>query len=159
MSGGNFPNSKNKKKTTLKNILYFENWNFLTTSLKSCYILGGISKAWKTNKKTWSEDISCLFLHNITKLYSTMMNIGWSCDINRISLIFKCNSKLLEASTLKSSKETGWSQIDAFRVLYFYCTHFPAIFSFNKIFIYKFFNTILKLAGAYILLLKEARSK
>ena len=28
-----------------------------------------------------------------------------------MSLIFKWNSELLEARTLKSSKETGWSQI------------------------------------------------
>ena len=48
---------------------------------------------------------------------------------------------------------------DAFRVLHFYCTHFQAIFSFNKIFINKFFNTILKLTGAYILLLKATKSK
>ena len=40
---------------------------------------------------------------------------------------------------------------DAFRVLHFYCTHFEAIFSFNKIFINKFFNTILKLTGALLM--------
>ena len=35
----------------------------------------------------------------------------YTCDINRLSLICKWNSELLEASTLKSSKETGWSHI------------------------------------------------
>ena len=49
---------------------------------------------------------------------------------------------------------------DAFRVLHFYCTHFQAIFSFNKIFINKdFLNTILKLTGAYILLFTVTKSK
>ena len=43
---------------------------------------------------------------------------------------------------------------DAFRVLHFFCTHFQAIFSFNKIFDQQTFNTILKLTGAYILSLK-----
>ena len=38
---------------------------------------------------------------------------------------------------------------DAFRVLHFYITHFQAIFSFNRIFIKKFFKTILKLTGAF----------
>ena len=37
--------------------------------------------------------------------------MGSSRDIKRLSLIFKWNSELLEASTLKSSKETGWSHI------------------------------------------------
>ena len=36
----------------------------------------------------------------------------WSRDINKISLIFKWDSELIEASTLKSSKETGWLQIN-----------------------------------------------
>ena len=40
---------------------------------------------------------------------------------------------------------------DAFRVLHFYSTHYEAIFSFNKIFINKFFNTILKLTGALLM--------
>ena len=40
-----------------------------------------------------------------------------------------------------------------------YCTHFQAIFSFNKIFINKFLNKILKLTGAYILLLKATKNK
>ena len=39
---------------------------------------------------------------------------------------------------------------DALRVLHFYCAHFQAIFSFNKISINKFFNTVLKLTGACI---------
>ena len=43
---------------------------------------------------------------------------------------------------------------DVFHVLHFYCTHFQAIFLFNKIFINNFFNTIFKLAGRFILLLK-----
>ena len=42
---------------------------------------------------------------------SFLFKIGWSRNINRLSLIFKWNSELLEASTLKSSKETGWSHI------------------------------------------------
>ena len=43
---------------------------------------------------------------------------------------------------------------DAFRVLHFYCTHFQAIFSSNNFFFdQQIFNTILKLTGAYILLL------
>ena len=37
---------------------------------------------------------------------------------------------------------------DAFRVLHFYCTHFKAIFSFNRVFNDIFFNAILKLTGA-----------
>ena len=48
---------------------------------------------------------------------------------------------------------------DAFRVLHFYCTHFQATFSFNKIFYQQTFNTILKLTGAYILSLKATKSK
>ena len=48
---------------------------------------------------------------------------------------------------------------DAFCVLHFYCTHFQAIFPFNKIFIKKCFNTILKLTGAYVLLLTITKSK
>ena len=48
---------------------------------------------------------------------------------------------------------------DAFRVPHFYCTHFEAIFSFNKIFYQQIFNTILKLTGAYTLLLKATKSK
>ena len=48
---------------------------------------------------------------------------------------------------------------DAFRVLHFYCTHFQAIFSFNKIFYQQTFNTILKLTGAYNMSLKAAKSK
>ena len=32
--------------------------------------------------------------------------------MNRLSLIFKWNSELLEASTLKPPKETGWSQVN-----------------------------------------------
>ena len=48
---------------------------------------------------------------------------------------------------------------DAFRV-HFYCTHFQAIFSFNKIFFYQqTFNTILKLTGAYNMSLKVTKSK
>ena len=39
---------------------------------------------------------------------------------------------------------------NALRVLHFYCAHFQAILSFNKIFINKFFNTILKVTGACI---------
>ena len=47
---------------------------------------------------------------------------------------------------------------DAFRVLNFYCTHFQAISSFNKKFLYQqIFNIILKLSGAYILLLKTTK--
>ena len=38
---------------------------------------------------------------------SFLFKIGWSRDINRLFLIFKWNSELLEASTLKSSKETS----------------------------------------------------
>ena len=45
----------------------------------------------------------------------------------------------------------------AFRVLHFYCAHFQAIFWFNKIFINKYFNTVLKLTGAHILLLKTTK--
>ena len=48
---------------------------------------------------------------------------------------------------------------DAFRVLHFYCTHFQAIFSFNKIFYQQTFNTILKLTGAYNMSLKTTKSK
>ena len=48
---------------------------------------------------------------------------------------------------------------DMFCVLYYYCTHLQAIFSFNKIFTNKFFNTTLKLTGAYILSLKIIKSK
>ena len=49
---------------------------------------------------------------------------------------------------------------DAFRVLHLYCTHFEAIFSFNKIFFYQqTFNTILKLTGAYNMSLKATKSK
>ena len=49
---------------------------------------------------------------------------------------------------------------DAFRVLHFYCTYFKAVFSFNKFFFYQqTFNTILKLTGAYIMLLKATKSK
>ena len=40
-----------------------------------------------------------------------LFKIGWSRDIKRLYLIFKWNSELLEASILKSSKETGWSHI------------------------------------------------
>ena len=47
---------------------------------------------------------------------------------------------------------------DAFRILHFYCTHFQAIFLFNKIFYQQTFNTILKLTGAYILSLKAKKS-
>ena len=50
--------------------------------------------------------------------------------------------------------------VDTFRVLYFYCTHFQAIFSFNKIFNQQiFFNTISKITGAYILSLKTTKCK
>ena len=48
---------------------------------------------------------------------------------------------------------------DAFRVLHFCCTHFQAIFSFNKNFDQQTFNTILKFTGAYILSLKATESK
>ena len=48
---------------------------------------------------------------------------------------------------------------DVFHVQHFYCTHFQAIFSFNKVFYQQTFNTILKLTGAYILLLKAMKSK
>ena len=50
---------------------------------------------------------------------------------------------------------------DAFRVLHFYCTHFQAIFSFNKFFFFyqQNFNTILKLTRAYNMSLKAAKSK
>ena len=48
---------------------------------------------------------------------------------------------------------------DAFRVLHFYCTHFQAIFSFNKIFYQQTFNTISKLTGAYNMSLKATKSK
>ena len=48
---------------------------------------------------------------------------------------------------------------EAFRSLHFYCTQFQAIFLFNNIFNNKFFNTILKLTEAYILLLKTTKSK
>ena len=48
---------------------------------------------------------------------------------------------------------------DAFRVPHFYCTHFQAIFSFNKIFYQQTFNTILKLTGAYNMSLKATKSK
>ena len=44
---------------------------------------------------------------------------------------------------------------DAFRVLHFYCTHFQAIFSFYQ----QTFNTILKLTGAYNMLMKATKSK
>ena len=37
--------------------------------------------------------------------------VNWSDDIKRLSFIFKDNSELLELSTLKSSKETGWLHI------------------------------------------------
>ena len=46
-----------------------------------------------------------------------------------------------------------------FHVLDFYCTHFQAIFLYNKIFIKKKFNTTLKLTRAYILSLKATKSK
>ena len=39
--------------------------------------------------------------------------------------------------------------VDMFCVLYYYCTHLQAIFSFYKIFTNKFFNTTLKLTRAY----------
>ena len=42
---------------------------------------------------------------------SFLLKTGWSCDINRLSLIFKWSSELLETSTWKSSKETGCLQI------------------------------------------------
>ena len=48
---------------------------------------------------------------------------------------------------------------DVFRVQHFYCTHFQAIFSFNKVFYQQTFDTILKLTGAYILSLKAMKSK
>ena len=48
---------------------------------------------------------------------------------------------------------------DAFCVLHFYCTHFQAIFSFNKISYQQTFNTILKLTGAYNMSLKATKSK
>ena len=47
---------------------------------------------------------------------------------------------------------------DAFCVLNFYCTHFQEIFSFSYNFYQQTFNTILKLTGAYILLLKTTKS-
>ena len=47
---------------------------------------------------------------------------------------------------------------DAFRVLDFYCTYFHPRLT-QCFFINKFFNTILKLIGAYILLLKTTKSK
>ena len=49
---------------------------------------------------------------------------------------------------------------DTFRGLRFYCTHFQAIFSFNKTFFFQeTFNTILKLPGAYNRSLKATKSK
>ena len=48
---------------------------------------------------------------------------------------------------------------DAFRVQHFYCTHFQAIFSSNKLFYQQTFNTMLKLTGAYILSLKATKRK
>ena len=49
---------------------------------------------------------------------------------------------------------------DAFLGLRFYCTHFQAIFSFNKMFFFQeTFNTILKLSGAYNMSLKATKSK
>ena len=48
---------------------------------------------------------------------------------------------------------------DAFPVLHFYCTHFQAILLCNKVFSNKFFNTIIKLTGAYILLMRTSKSK
>ena len=48
---------------------------------------------------------------------------------------------------------------DAFLVLYFYCTQLQVIFSFNKLFYQQIFDTITKLTGAYILLLKATKSK
>ena len=48
---------------------------------------------------------------------------------------------------------------DAFRVLHFYCTHFQAMFWFDKISYQQTFNTTLKLTGAYILSLKATKSK
>ena len=38
---------------------------------------------------------------------SFLFKIGWSRDTKRLSLIFKWNSELLGARTLKSSKETN----------------------------------------------------
>ena len=32
--------------------------------------------------------------------------------MDKLSLIFKWNSELVEASTLKQRKETGWSQVN-----------------------------------------------
>ena len=62
------------------------------------------------------------YLFNLSNKYndkdaSFLFKIGWSCDIKRLSLIFEWNSELLEASTFKSPKETGWLHISMWSLM------------------------------------------
>ena len=47
----------------------------------------------------------------LAKMRFFLFKIGWSHYIKRLSLVFKWDSELLEASTLKLPKEAGWSHI------------------------------------------------
>ena len=81
----------------------------------------------KSVKYLWNQSNKCS-----SKDASFLFKTSWLHDINRLSMIFKWNSELLEARTLKSSKETGWSQISIFS--FNGCWFFFFFFSFGPFF-------------------------
>ena len=77
------------------------------------------------------------------------VNLEKISDIDKYLLIMCAYNVIITFKRL-TEKDVMLTNLH-FHVLHFYCTHFQAIFLFNKSFYQQTFNTILKLTGAYIL--------